>query len=191
MPSLRDLAFLGCRLLALLALFRILDTFDISISEVLRLRADPLAAQYLGPGYLLWPIAVAAANIAVFLFLWYGAASLSGRMVGGRLTATPQGESEHPVWSRGGLLALAVTLVGLVLLARALPDAVMLVYAALFQGFTDVRGFLGLATSLGIGALCLLASGRVIALLDRYRIDGTAKASTTNAGTTTSSGDDG
>ncbi len=174
MPSLRDLAFLGCRLLALLALFRILDTFDISISEVLRLRADPLAGQYLGPGYLLWPIAVALANIAVFLFLWYGAASLSGRMVGGR-----PAENEHPVWSRGGLLALAVTLVGLVLLALALPDAVMLVYAALFQGFTDVRGFLGMAASLGIGALCLLASGRVIALLDRYRIDGTTHARTT------------
>ena len=178
MPSLRDLAFLGCRLLALLALFRILDTFDVSISEVLRLRADPLAGQYLGPGYLLWPIAVASANIAVFLFLWYGAASLSGHMVGGLPT-----ENEHPVWSRGGLLALAVTLVGLVLLALALPDAVMLVYAALFQGFTDVRGFLGLAASLGIGTLCLLASGRVIALLDRYRI-----GATTTTGDTDGSG---
>ncbi|WP_299391615.1 hypothetical protein [Pelagibius sp.] len=180
MPSLRDLAFLGCRLLALLALFRILDTFDVSISEVLRVRADPLAGQYLGPGYLLWPIAVALANIAVFLFLWFGAASLSGRMVGGRLTGTPSGENKHPVWSRDGLLALAVTLLGLVLLALALPDAVMLVYAALFQGFTDVRGFLGLAASLGIGTLCLLGSGRVIALLDRYRIDGTITARSTD-----------
>ncbi|HIC79629.1 MAG TPA: hypothetical protein EYP07_01515 [Kiloniellaceae bacterium] len=93
--------------------------------------------------------------------------------------------------SRGGLLALAVTVVGLVLLALALPDAVMLVYAALFQGFTDVRGFLGLAASLGIGTLCLLGSGRVIALLDRYGIDGTRNAGTTNTSTTTGSSDGG
>ena len=126
MPSARDIAFIGCRLLALYVLYGILLTGAHSVFFLLRAlgAAEENNASLLD--YAGANVMSLGANLAVFFLLWFGAGWIAGKVA----TGTSEPSEEVPVgWSRQKALSLAIVALGLWVLIHHLP--VLISYAPL------------------------------------------------------------
>lgn len=161
MPSTRDFAFLGCRLLSLLALYWALEKTQFYILSVASSTGVSLI-ELLG-GFLV-PIMLALADVALFLLLWFGAGWISERMVSGM----PDGEREAD-WSHSKVLALGVTVLGLVLVFVTVPRIAAYVFAFAFRGHIDPAGLVQVALMLIISVYCLVGAARIAEIVVKLR----------------------
>ena len=113
MISARDLAFVGCRLLALYVLWFILTYVAQSIPFVFQ--GLPWSA------YASANLIALVANLAVFVALWFGAGRIAGMVATG--TAEPHADQAQN-WSRQSALSLVVIALGLWVLIHHLPDLI-------------------------------------------------------------------
>lgn len=155
MPSLKGLAFLGCRLLSLAVLCWMLGTLALSASLVGQaFSIDQSIESESSFHFVFWPVLFTLLELAMVLFLWVKADWISGWMT----QEAPNGEKEAD-WSQATLLSMAVALVGFVLLITTIPQAARSFYLIVFEGVRDspfmVWNLLevGLTIAFGIGCL--------------------------------------
>jgi len=117
MPSARDIAFIGCRLLALYVLYGTLLMVMFNVSDFLQM----IAAQevdWRGNPYFMRTLALLIANLGVFLALWFASDWVAGKVAAGTTRAK---EAATTAWSRRDALSVGVTLLGLWVLVHHLP----------------------------------------------------------------------
>jgi hypothetical protein len=119
MSSARDIAFVGCRLLALYFLYFALTSLPHSfwaVSSAFDARGAQAEAFFYEAA--LWlSFASPILNLVMVLVLWFGAGWLSKEVAEGAPEATS-------TWSPQSLLSVGVVLLGLVLVSFALPQIV-------------------------------------------------------------------
>ncbi|MEO3428330.1 hypothetical protein AAFN88_05695 [Pelagibius sp. CAU 1746] len=126
MPSARDIAFIGCRLLALYFLYLAVLSIPqglFSLSSAFGV-GRPQGWQLIYEASLWLVLAMPILNLAMVLLLWFGAGWLSKEVAAG----APEAVSD---WSPRSLLSVGVVLLGLILISFALPQIVLyLLYIA-------------------------------------------------------------
>lgn len=154
MLSARDLAFVACRLLALYFLVNVISTLPYSLGSLASAFASgqpqdtPLFYQASRWLMLASPIV----TLAMVVVLWFGAGWLAREVAEG----TPGGTTSD--WSPRSLLAVGVALLGLTIVAFALPTVVLyLVYLA--DGAAEDRWF---ASLVDLAARCLIGAGLIL-----------------------------
>jgi hypothetical protein len=135
----RDLAFIGCRLLALYFVYIALMSIPqglFALSSIFGAGGPRGVDQFYELSYeaSLWRVlAHPILSLAMVLVLWFGAGWLSREVADGAPDATAS-------WSPRSLLSVGVVLLGLVLVSFALPKIVLyLLYLA--DGAADARTF--------------------------------------------------
>jgi len=117
MPSTRDIAFIGCRLLALYFLYAAIQGIPHGLYALSTAFGEgQLPSMNFSYQAALWlSFASPILSMAMVLVLWFGASWLSREMADGAPEATP-------AWSPRSLLSVGVVLSGLVLVSFALPQ---------------------------------------------------------------------
>ena len=168
----RDLAFVGCRLLALYVLFSFVLSISFNTRFILQsvgmsdwISEDGLVAF----AFYAIPLTI---GLSMFAILWWGARWIAGRMV------ADMGASSEPAfesWSRETALSLAVTALGLWILIEHLPGLVayplyliLSMDTAISQATYIHRLVAGLVT-VGFGLACVLGSRRIAGTVSRLR----------------------
>ena len=164
----RDLAFVGCRLLALFFLVEVIATLPYTLSSLASAfaswEAQDTATFYYASRWLM--LASPIVSLAMVLVLWFGAGWLAGEGADGTPAGTPN-------WSPRILLSVGVALLGLTIAAFALPTlALYLVYLA--DGAAEARGFdtfnvVPLAVRCIVGVGLILGARRVAETIARLR----------------------
>ena len=169
MPSARDLAFVGCRLLALyfiyLALQSIPHSFYALSNAFGAAQSQDMVQNFYGAASWL-SLASPILSLAMALLLWLGAGWLSREVAEG----APE---ETATWSPQSLLSVGVVVLGLVLVSFALPQIVFyLLFVA--DGAAEALNFQVnylisevVQTIVGIGLV--LGSGRIADTIGRLR----------------------
>lgn len=122
MPSTRDIAFIGCRLLALYFLFLALQSIPYSLVSALGTLAtgqqqDMLQLFYARSAWLL--LATPILSLGMVVLLWFGAGRLS------REVAEAPPSEVSSTWSPQSLLSVGVVLLGLIVVTLSLPSIVL------------------------------------------------------------------
>jgi hypothetical protein len=126
MPSTRDIAFIGCRLLALYVLYGFLINLAFNFIDYLQLLAVPGEDGWQMHRHIVRSSLFQLVNLAAFLALWFGAGWLAGKVAAG----TAETRDPAPaIWSRENALSFAVAVLGAWALVHHLP--VLLSYAPL------------------------------------------------------------
>ncbi len=171
MPSTRDIAFIGCRLLALYALYGALLSFAHTVLTV----AQTLTVATSGFGqFILSYGTTLAVNLAVFLVLWFGADWIAGKVVAG----TAEAPREVPgAWSRQSVLSLLLAVAGLWILIHNLPS--LLFYLALIipdpadqiaKDFSiDTERLISAVLTTVFGLLCVVGAGGIARFIAKLR----------------------
>jgi len=168
MLSIRDIAFVGCRLLALYflylavagvpqGLFALSSAFGEGRPQGVELFYEPS----------LWLVlALPILHLAMVLLLWFGARWLSSEVAAG----APE---ETSAWSPQSLLSVGVVLLGLVLLSFALPQVVFYLlffaYGAEYADFFKFNALVSKAVQTLIGLGLIIGSGRIAGTIARLR----------------------
>ncbi|WP_420345317.1 hypothetical protein [Pelagibius sp.] len=164
MISARDLAFVGCRLLALYALYAALLTF----AHTLTVAMSGFDQFVLSFGTSL------TVNLVVFLALWFGAGRIAERVAPGR---APPREEAAPFWTRQHVLTLALVVLGAWVLIHHLPTLLGQL-SLLFEdgGGGAIRDRTGLLSSIltsvlasGFGLLCLFGARGIADVIVKLR----------------------
>lgn len=177
MPSTRDIAFVGCRLLAVYALYSVLLTLAISLSLVSQVLATPGRSLWQVSEFAIHNGALMLANIVAFAVLWFGAGWLAGRI------SVEASETKEQVpcvaWSARNLLAVALTLLGLWVLVHHLPTLATFVPLILEGRAVEITASGDIAyrtqqliTALlttALGILCVLGAKGIANLTARLR----------------------
>ncbi|MEQ8355451.1 MAG: hypothetical protein RH942_07935 [Kiloniellaceae bacterium] len=171
MPSARDIAFIGCRLLALYALYAVLLTFAhtvLTLAQTLTVATSGFGQFVLSYGTSL------AVNLVVFLALWFGADRIAQRVAP---EGAPPREETATVWTRQHVLTLALVVLGVWVLIHYLPTLL----GHLYLLFADdsggvVRDRAGLLSSIltatlasGFGLLCLFGPRGIAGVIVKLR----------------------
>ncbi|MGD1877913.1 MAG: hypothetical protein ACFB13_10465 [Kiloniellaceae bacterium] len=168
MPSVKDIAFVGCRLLALFLLFNAVLGIAFNTRFFFMNQGMShwsLSDRVMEFGFYAIPLAFL---IAMFAFLWWGAGWIAGKATADMPAASA---STAESWSRHSLLSLVVTAAGLWALIQHLPVAVSYF---MFFVWADSRGrdSTGLIAELliiGLGLVCVLGPGRIAGTIVRLR----------------------
>lgn len=171
MPSARDVAFIGCRLLAVYALYSLL----LYLGQWMLFIVQALRWPNSGNGQFVASYGLSGAILlAMFLALWFRAGWIAGKIAAGT------GDSKAAVpgsWSRESVLSLALVVLGVWILVHHVPDLVA--YAVrilpsepdpdneitLAQWAQIVSA--GLTTVLGL--FCLLGARGIAEAIGRFR----------------------
>jgi len=169
MPSARDIAFVGCRLLALYIAYGAVQSFVFNIYFILNgiifsrgfsAFADPSRSEKLfeiGTNFV--PLLTGFAMFAVF---WFGAGWIAGKIAAG----TPAAEG---AWSPRTVLSVGVIVLGLSLLIWTIPHLASFLYNLVVEGSVAghfLTSFLVMG-SLGVGLI--LGSQRIADFIGRLR----------------------
>jgi hypothetical protein len=165
----KDLAFIGCRLLALYVLYGVVLTLAHTVSAF---------AQYLtNPGSGIGQYALAngvslAGNVIVFLALWCGAGRIAGEVAAGT-GAPPQEPSQ--AWTRHDALSLALVVLGLWVLVQSLPSLLALLPLLIPDpeqklGFSiRLESLISGVLTVLFGLICVLRGRAIAAFIARLR----------------------
>jgi hypothetical protein len=164
----RDFAFVGCRLLALFFLVEVITTLPYTLSSLASAFASwelqDTTIFYHASRWLM--LASPIVSLSMVLVLWFGAGWLAGEVADG----APAGTSG---WSPSILLSVGVALLGLSIVAFALPTlALYLVYLA--DGAAESRSldsvnFVPLVVRCAIGIGLILGAQRIAAFITTLR----------------------
>jgi hypothetical protein len=162
MPSARDIAFVGCRLLALYVLVGVVQSLAIGVPFLLQALwgSEEATAQRLLDTSL--QHASAVTGIALVAILWFGARWISGKVADGSPQATGQ-------WSPRIALSLAVIFFGLYLLVWTLPYVSYLLQSLVNYGIVDMGNLASIFIQGGIGVGCILGAQSVADAIARLR----------------------
>ena len=130
MPSARDIAFIGCRLLALCFLYFALVNLPQSFYALSSFSSRQWQGENIFYQAGAWlSFAVPIVSLAIVLLLWHGARWISREVADGA-------PAETSAWSPQSLLSVGVVLLGLTLASFALPQIVI---TALYIADSDQR----------------------------------------------------
>ena len=168
MPSARDIAFIGCRLLALYLLFS--SMLGIAFSTRFFFMNQGMSSWSLGDrvmesAFYAVPL---ACLIALFAVLWWGAGWSAAKATADMPAASV---SSAESWSRHTVLAMMVTAVGLWALVGHLPIVVSysMIFAWIDSPARDSTGFIAELLIVGLGLVCVLGPGRIAGTIGRLR----------------------
>lgn len=164
----RDLAFVGCRLLALFLL--VSSVLAISFNTRFILQSFGMSEWSLGDRLAEFAFYAVPLTflIAMFVVLWWGADWIAGKATTDlTVTSAPATES----WSRHTVLSMVVTAVGLWALVGHLPVVVSFIiyFAKVDAPARDSTGFVAELVIVGLGLACVIGSGRIAGAIGRLR----------------------
>jgi hypothetical protein len=177
MPSARDIAFIGCRLLAVYSLYSALLSFALGLSFVSQVLAAPGRSIWQASEYAFHNGTVMLANIAAFFVLWFGAAWFAGRIS----PEAPETEDQAPVaeWPVRKVLTVALTLLGLWVLVHHLPPLASFIPLILEHRIVEVAGngafsyqtqqFITALLTIGLGIVCVLGAQGIADFIAKLR----------------------
>lgn len=168
----KNLAFVGCRLLAVYVLFS--SVLSISFNTRFMLQSAGISGWSLGDRiaeFAFYAIPLAFL-LAIFAILWWGAGWLAAKAVAdldAPLEPAPEG------WSRETALSLAVAAFGLWVLIEHLPSLVAYpIYFSLSSATAgsqaeNIRGLITELVTIGLGLACVLGSRRIAGTVAQLR----------------------
>lgn len=163
MPSARDLAFVGCRLLALYVLWFFLTYVGQFIPFVLQVSAWSSFADA--------NLMLLVTNLAVFVALWFGADRIAGMVAEG--TAEPHANQAQG-WSRQAALSLVVVVLGLWILIEHIPILVSFLLQLVgeerrFEANLDLGRLISAILTTSLGVLCIFGARAIAEFIGRLR----------------------
>jgi hypothetical protein len=165
MPSARDIAFIGCRLLALFALYRAVLSVEHSILAFLQIQAASEAAgmvRVFASSLYSAPVISLLTHVAVFLVLWVGAGWIAGRVSAG----APEGQEP---WTRRSALSVAVVALGLAVLVLSVHRVIDLLQWLLIRGMLEAAGAITTVLLIGLGIAFILGAGAITDFIAKLR----------------------
>ncbi len=168
MLSPRDVAFVGCRLLALFFVFQTNNWLPAAEALVLRAWAllEPTAVTAVTGSLAMFAGIVfqLVLQLAPAFVLWFGATWISRRIY-----PTAVGEAVEGYWDRKAVLSVAVAAFGLLVLIVSLPGLVNLFWVA--QGVYSILSFFNIDAlfSTIIGIVCIVGSDSIAHFVTRLR----------------------
>ena len=166
----RNLAFVGCRLLAIYVLLMVIQAQttnlffylqSLNISESWGLvRTNEFEFDPYFQSALL--------NLAIALILWFRADWFAAKVAHG----TPEPQEEKPVtWTPQNALSVVVIATGLWVLILLVPRLAYVLQQLLEHGRVDLISFIYVALAVGVGVICIFSPrgiGEVIARARRW-----------------------
>lgn len=173
MPSARDIAFIGCRLLALYILWGVLQYSAFNVPFLLQALSQPEASRAGQLADVSGYVAAMLVSLAISPILWFGADWIAGKVAAG--TTEGQGETSRP-WPRERALSVAVAVLGLWILIEYLPNLASEVALAVRDGFAHTPALVSAALTTALGLICVLGSRGIVEFVKQLR-GGMAKLS--------------
>jgi hypothetical protein len=159
MPSVIQIAFLACRLMALFLLAKILSNAGFVWLALLQLDSATSAKT-------LSPLAVQSFfDLLVVLFFWFGSRHLSRLIVGG----DPPDKEGLNTFSQSTIFATAVAITGIFLLIHTLPNLISVLIRFPLQQAFYTHQILPPVLSLIMGSICLIGAKTIGEFVMRLR----------------------
>jgi hypothetical protein len=163
----RDLAFVGCRLLALYILFGAVQSLAYNIYFIVgglyflqgQYSSEARTDKFIEAGLNFVPLAV---GLSLFLLLWFRAAWLAGK-----IAANAPAEQEN--WSPRLVLSVAIIFFGLVVLYWTIPHLSSFLYTLATDGSPHASFLISILVGGGIGLGCILGSERIAGTIASLR----------------------
>lgn len=155
----QDIAFVGCRLIALLALYNAISKAGLVALRLLELSGKDI------PGFTPFPALIPiGVEVAAFFLLWFFAAPISALVAG-----TKSHNGEHKNWSEDAVIAVSMTVIGIALFAYALPLTISAMTDLFSYGLPAARNLLPSLGLLAVGLALTLGHEKLTGLIRRLR----------------------
>jgi len=162
----RDLAFVGCRLLALSIFLQVVQA---QISNVLFYLQALNASEEMGivrnRDFDLF-FGSALANLGICVVLWFGAGWLSGKVAAG----IPRMQGEAPAsWSLQSALSVVVIAAGLWVLILLVPSLTFLLNQLIERGRVEFISLAYVVVTIAVGLVCVFSPRGIAGFISRAR----------------------
>jgi len=162
----RDLAFVGCRLLALYVFLTVVQAQISNVFFYLQaLNATEATGIVHNNEYDLY-FGSAFLYLGICFVLWFKAGWLAGKIAAG--AKEPQGEVPV-VWSRQSALAIVVIAAGLWVLILLVPNLTYVLSQLFQRGFVDFISVAYVVLAIVVGLVCVFTPQGIAGFIDRTR----------------------
>ena len=165
MPSAREFAFIGCRLLSLLILYFAVQQFELILLSLIKvLGADASKRSLFFFEIAFFPVLSVISDVVVILCLWCGAGWISGRLVKGLENA-----AKPEIWSREITLSLAVAALGLFILVTTIPEILRSIYVYTVHNQSTDESLIAASLAIAVAVICILGPRSIAGFVAKLR----------------------